>query len=305
MMKKFFNGYKIEIVQGRAGKNMQTMTDQKLAVLSSIQSHLAMIMFDTHGKVIWANQLFGSAMGYAVDEMVGLHHSKFCLPEYASSKAYVNLWDGLRQGRAFQEKIVRVSKDGRKLTLEATYIPVIENGRVEAVVKVATDITKRETVLQQSTADLMAMVEEMTANTDQVLEASKQISNHMTKINIEFETVTDQVKSIQSVTTIVKEIASRSHMLGLNAAIEAARAGEHGRGFEVVANEVRKMASSSKESAENISSQLTDIAKSVSFMMQRIEEITDQISNNSSAIEELKTAYNQVATTTKRLASSI
>ncbi|ASJ53900.1 histidine kinase [Brevibacillus formosus] len=284
---------------------MQTKTDQKLAVLSSIQSHLAMIMFDTHGKVIWANQLFGSAMGYAVDEMVGLHHSKFCLPEYASSEAYVNLWDGLRQGRAFQEKIVRVSKDGRKLTLEATYIPVIENGRVEAVVKVATDITKRETVLQQSTAELMAMVEEMTANTDQVLEASKQILNHMTKINIEFETVTDQVKSIQSVTTIVKEIASRSHMLGLNAAIEAARAGEHGRGFEVVANEVRKMASSSKESAENISSQLTDIAKSVSFMMRRIEEITDQISNNSSAIEDLKSAYNQVATTTKRLASSI
>ncbi|MET3290813.1 UNVERIFIED_CONTAM: methyl-accepting chemotaxis protein [Brevibacillus sp. OAP136] len=281
------------------------MTDQKLAVLSSIQSHLAMIMFDKQGHVIWANHLFASAMGYGVDDIVGLHHRIFCLPEYASSKAYVNLWDGLRQGRASQEKIVRVSKDGRKLTLEATYMPVIENGSVEAVVKVATDITKRETMLQQSTVELMAMVEEMTANTNQVLEASNMIANHMTKLNSESEAVTDQVKRIQSVTTIVKEIASQSHMLGLNAAIESARAGEHGRGFEVVANEVRKMASTSNESADTISGQLTEIAKSVSLMMRSMEEITEQISNNSRAIEELKTAYHQVAMTTKRLASSI
>ncbi|RNB89438.1 PAS domain S-box protein [Brevibacillus fluminis] len=281
------------------------MTDQKLAVLSSIQSHLAMIMFDKQGHVIWANHLFASAMGYGVDDIVGLHHRIFCLPEYASSKAYVNLWDGLRQGRASQEKIVRVSKDGRKLTLEATYMPVIENGSVEAVVKVATDITKRETMLQQSTVELMAMVEEMTANTNQVLEASNMIANHMTKLNSESEAVTDQVKRIQSVTTIVKEIASQSHMLGLNAAIESARAGEHGRGFEVVANEVRKMASTSNESADTISDQLTEIAKSVSLMMRSMEEITEQISNNSRAIEELKTAYHQVAMTTKRLASSI
>jgi methyl-accepting chemotaxis protein len=292
-------------IQGEEIPYMQTVTDQKFAILSSIQNHVAMIRFDTQGRVIWANQLFASTMGYAVDEIVGLHHSQFCLPEYASSKAYVNLWDGLRQGRASQEKIVRISKDGRKLTLEATYMPVIENGKVEAVVKVATDITKRESVLQQSTAELMAMVEEMTASTDQVLDASKLILNQMTKLNIESEAVTDQVKSIQSVTKIVKEIASQSHMLGLNAAIEAARAGEHGRGFEVVANEVRNMAASSKQSAETISVQLTDIAKSVSLMMQSIEAITAQISNNSRAIEELKTAYHQVATATKRLTSSM
>lgn len=286
-------------------QEMQTMTARNLAVLSSIQSHLAMIMFNTRGEVIWANQQFASAMGYEADEMVGLHHSRFCLPDYVSSKAYVNLWNGLREGKASQEKIVRVSKEGRRLTLEATYMPVMENGNVEAVVKIATDITKRETVFQQSTEELMAMVEEMTASTDHVLGASKLIVSHMTKLNTEAEAVTDQVKSIQSVTSIVKEIAAQSHLLGLNAAIEAARAGEHGRGFEVVANEVRKMASSSKESAEDISGQLTDIAKSVSLMMRSMEEINEQISKNSRAIEELKAAYNQIAMTTKQLASSI
>ncbi|MEC0182674.1 methyl-accepting chemotaxis protein [Paenibacillus peoriae] len=280
-------------------------TDQRLAVLSTIQNNLGMIMFDTQGQVTWSNELFASAMGYKVDEIVGIHHSKLCLQEFVSSHAYADLWSNLRQGRAFQDKIVRVTKDGRKLTLEATYMPILKEDHVQAVIKIATDITKRETVLQESTAELIAMVEEMTANTDEVLEASKLIVDHMAKLNTESAVVRDQLKSIQSVTSVVKDIASQSHLLGLNAAIEAARAGEQGRGFEVVANEVRKMADSSKLSAEDIFIQINEIAKAMSSMMQKIEDITDQISNNSDAMSELKKAYDHIATTTENLASSI
>ncbi len=284
---------------------MQTTDYQKLAMLSSIQNHLAMIEFDTQGKVLWANHHFASAMGYKIDEIIGVHHRMFCLPEFAASPAYEQLWGDLRQGRAFQDKIIRVTKDGRKLTLEATYMPVLKEDQVETVVKVATDITKREDVLRQSTYELMAMVEEMTANTDEVLATSKLIATSMTKLNSESVEVKKQVNSIQSVTDMVKEISAQSHLLGLNAAIEAARAGEHGRGFEVVANEIRKMANSSKQSAENISLQLLDIVRSVSLIMQQIEGITEQISSNENAIEELKTAYEHIAITTENLVSSI
>jgi methyl-accepting chemotaxis protein len=280
-------------------------TGQQLAVLSTIQNNLGMIMFDTQGQVTWSNELFAGTMGYKVDEIVGIHHSKLCLQEFVSSHAYVDLWDNLCQGRAFQDKIVRVTKDGRKLTLEATYMPILKEDHVQAVIKIATDITKRETVLQESTAELIAMVEEMTANTDEVLEASKLIVDHMAKLNTESAVVSDQLKSIQSVTSVVKDIASQSHLLGLNAAIEAARAGEQGRGFEVVAIEVRKMADSSKLSAEDIFIQINEIAKAMSSMMQKIEDITDQISNNSDAMSELKKAYDHIAATTDNLASSI
>ncbi|MDQ0496147.1 methyl-accepting chemotaxis protein [Paenibacillus brasilensis] len=279
--------------------------DQRLAVLSTIQNNLGMIMFDTQGQVTWSNELFASTMGYKVDEIVGIHHSQLCLQEFVSSHAYADLWSNLRQGRAFQDKIVRVTKDGRKLTLEATYMPILKEDHVQAVIKIATDITKRETVLQESTAELIAMVEEMTANTDEVLEASKLIVDHMAKLNTESAVVRDQLKSIQSVTSVVKDIASQSHLLGLNAAIEAARAGEQGRGFEVVANEVRKMAASSKLSAEDIFIQINEIAKAMSSMMQKIEDITDQISTNSDAMSELKKAYDHIAATTENLASSI
>ncbi|NOU64703.1 PAS domain S-box protein [Paenibacillus sp. LMG 31461] len=284
---------------------MQATTKQQLEILTSIQSHLAMIMFDTSGYVTWANSLFTSAIGYTVEEIIGFHHSKFCLPEFASSSAYDNLWKELRKGRAFQDKIIRVANDGRRLILEATYMPIYSDGHVDAIIKIATDVTSRETVLQQSTAELKAMVEKITANTEEVLEASKVIVTHMSEMSRESSTVEKQVKSIQTVTTIVKEIASQSHLLGLNAALEAARAGELGRGFEVVANEIRKMAGSSKQSAEDISDQLTNISTSVSTMIQSIEDITKQISINSNSIEQLKKAYDHIASTTEHLASSI
>ncbi|OAS17546.1 methyl-accepting chemotaxis protein [Paenibacillus oryzisoli] len=284
---------------------MQDTTKQQLEILSSIQSHLAMIMFDKSGYVTWANSLFTSAMGYTVEEIIGFHHSKFCLPEFASSSAYEKLWKDLREGKAFQDKIIRVANGGERLTLEATYIPIYSEGHVDAIIKVATDVTSRETLLQQSTAYLNAMVEKITANTDEVLEASKVIVTHMSEMSRESSTVEKQVRSIQSVTTIVKEIASQSHLLGLNAALEAARAGELGRGFEVVANEIRKMAGSSKQSAEDISDQLTNISHSVSSMIQSIEDITKHISINSNAIEQLKKDYDHIASTTEHLASSI
>ncbi len=278
----------------------------KSLLFSAISNSLAMILFNDQGQVLWVNDHFAHAMEYEAKEMIGLHHRQFCLNDFVSSPDYARFWSDLRGGKAFQDKIKRVTKNGSILTLEATYTPVMnEENRVQAVIKVATDITVRDNILHESTTDLMAMVEEMTSSTDEILGASQKIADTMNAINLDSQSVKESVENIQQITAFVQTIASQSHLLGLNASIEAARAGEHGRGFEVVANEVRKMAETSKNSARDISEQLQAISVSVASMTSQVEAVTNQVNANVISINELKIAYTQVASNTEKLASTI
>ncbi len=66
-------------------------------------------------------------------------------------------------------------------------------------------------------------------------------------------------EEVNAVSNAIVEVADRTKILSINAMIEAARAGEHGRGFQVVANEVRELATSTGSSAELISTHLSQL----------------------------------------------
>lgn len=241
------------------------------AVLAAIEQSLAMIEFDTEGKVLWANDNFARAMGYEAAEMVGMIHRQFCTREFVNSSEYTTLWKELKSGRPFQEKILRVSKNQHLLWFEATYTPVYDTeGHVQAVIKVATDITARENGATQMTSDLQQMAEDLLRRAEEGISSSRQVATAIERVVQEsndnmqtLQLLEDKADSVRYSMKIIRDVASQTHLLALNAAIEAAHAGEYGRGFSVVATEVRKLSKQAEEATKEVNANLEAIATQV------------------------------------------
>ncbi|WP_162341609.1 globin-coupled sensor protein [Paenibacillus paridis] len=111
----------------------------------------------------------------------------------------------------------------------------------------------------------------------------------------------EELDGINEMGTLIRGLSDQTHLLGLNAAIEAARAGEHGRGFEVVANEVRKLATSSRNALEGIQSKLEEIDKKLSAVRQESEQTSVEARNQAARSQELASFVQMVDKVTKDL----
>lgn len=87
--------------------------------------------------------MFLSCVGYQKQEIVGKHHSLFCSKKIVSSPKYSQLWDHLASGKKQTGVFPRVDKSGKEIFVEATYFPIVSEGEVIKVAKVASDVTEQ------------------------------------------------------------------------------------------------------------------------------------------------------------------
>ncbi len=101
-------------------------------------------------------------------------------------------------------------------------------------------------------------------------------------------------QQIGQIVEAISAISEQTNLLALNAAIEAARAGEHGRGFAVVSEEVRKLASESATSAEQIRDRITQIQHDTALAVEAMEAGTKDVQEGTDAIREVGEQFKHI-----------
>ena len=131
-----------------------------------------------------------------------------------------------------------------------------------AITRMATSIQEvthnvQNTALIAQEADTLSL--QGRALSDESLVAIRHMADSVNEIGEAVSELAQATQSIGSVVDVINSIAQQTNLLALNAAIEAARAGEQGRGFAVVADEVRSLASRTQTSTEQIQTIISDL----------------------------------------------
>lgn len=129
---------------------------------------------------------------------------------------------------------------------------------------------------------------------EQVAETMQSIVVTMKQLEEVVTGVGTSTAKIHSIVQVISDIAGQTNLLSLNASIEAARAGEAGKGFTVVADEIRKLAEISSDSATQIANIISQVTLQVEDMVSKTDQSVAFIEDNASKVTASCEIFNNI-----------
>lgn len=283
-------------------KRRSAEDDGKLAALSRAQ---AMIEFTPDGKILSANENFLATLGYTAEDIIGKHHSMFCEPTYAQSQDYRDFWNELGQGHFSTGQFMRLGKDGKRVFIQASYNPIIDDrGRVFKVVKFAFDVTDRVHAVEELGAALERLSQcniRITLDKPFVGEFER-LRRDFNKSIAEFQkTLENVLGQTGDLTRSSQEVSEASVNLAERSREQAVALEETSAALEEITATVRSSTENMKETRKLVQSARTSTLASTEVVertvdaMQRIETASREISQIIGVIDEIAFQTNLLA----------
>jgi len=206
--------------------------------------------------------------------------------------------DGSATKRVITEQrriFTKIDKAVRGIPYVALANPVYNDHRKVIGSIVITESVERYDGLKEIAQQLMNSLSTLASTSEQISAQTEEMASVSRAVTVASQESQQRTQETDQVLGLIKSIASRTNLLGLNAAIEAARVGEHGRGFGVVAEEIRKLATNTADSIHKVEMITKQIQEASQASFQQTTQIEGAISQIAQAMSQIAGSVQQIS----------